>query len=55
MSMQEVRLPKDMETEIEKLISEKPELGYKSVREFLITACFLRILRIRAKAGEQHP
>ena len=55
MSRQEVRLPKDIEAEIEKLLSERPELGYKSVREFLITACFLRILRIQAKAGEQRP
>jgi len=55
MGSQEVRLPEDMEAEIKKLISERPELGYKSVREFLITACFLRMLHIRAKAGEQRP
>jgi hypothetical protein len=41
-----------MEKEVEKLVKAKPELGYKSVREFVITACFLQILRTQAKADE---
>jgi hypothetical protein len=41
-----------MEKEVEKLVKDRPELGYKSVREFVITACFLQILRTQAKAAE---
>jgi hypothetical protein len=52
MEEQEVRIPKEMEKEVEKLVKARPELGYKSVREFLITACFLQILRTQAKAAE---
>jgi len=52
MEEQEVRIPKEMEKEVERLIRAKPELGYKSVREFIITACFLQILRTQAKAAE---
>jgi hypothetical protein len=52
MGTQEIAVPKDMETEIEKLIARRPELGYKSVREFVITACFLQILHKRAEGGE---
>ena len=52
MEEQEVRIPKEMEKEVEKLVTSRPELGYKSVREFVITACFLQILRTQAKAAE---
>jgi hypothetical protein len=41
-----------MEKEVEKLVKARPELGYKSVREFIITACFLQILRTQAKDAE---
>ena len=33
--------------EIERLIQSHPELGYESPREFVITACFRNILRLR--------
>jgi hypothetical protein len=41
----ELKVPKEMEEEIKRLISSRPELGYESVREFVLTACFLRLLR----------
>ena len=49
---QEIRIPKEMNEEIEKLIKTKPELSYKTVREFVITACFVQILRTQAKDAE---
>jgi hypothetical protein len=52
MSEQKIKIPKEMEKEIEKLITERPELGYRSVREFLITACFLQVLRMRGEGVE---
>ena len=52
MEEQEIRIPKEMEKEVEKLVKTRPELGYKSVREFVITACFLQILRTRGEAAE---
>ena len=52
MEEQEIRIPKEMEKEVEKLVKARPELGYKSVREFVITACFLQILRTREEAAE---
>jgi hypothetical protein len=52
MDEQEIRIPKEMEKEVEKLVKARPELGYKSVREFVITACFLQLLRIRGEAAE---
>ena len=52
MEEQEIRIAKEMEKEVEKLVKDRPELGYKSVREFIITACFLQILRTQAKAAE---
>ena len=53
-TMGELRVPKEMEEEIERLITSRPELGYESVREFVLTACFLRLLRERtpSKAPE---
>ncbi|MGB9779036.1 MAG: hypothetical protein ACPLW8_06475 [Candidatus Bathyarchaeales archaeon] len=49
---QEIRIPREMDEEVEKLIKTKPELGYKTAREFVITACFLQILRIREESAE---
>ena len=43
--MGELKVPKEMEEEIKRLITSRPELGYESVREFVLTACFLRLLR----------
>jgi hypothetical protein len=43
----ELRIPKEMEEQIKALIATRPELGYESVREFVLTACFLRLLRER--------
>jgi hypothetical protein len=45
--MGELKVPKEIEEEIQRLISSRPELGYESVREFIFTACFLRLLRER--------
>lgn len=52
MEEQDIRIPKEMEKEVEKLVKDRPELGYRSVREFVITACFLQLLRTQAKAAE---
>jgi hypothetical protein len=52
MGTQEIEVPKDIEEDIQRLITSRPELGYKSVREFVITACFLQILRKREEDGE---
>ena len=49
---QEIRIPKEMEEKVEKLITTNPELGYKTVREFVITACFLQILRTQEEGAE---
>jgi hypothetical protein len=46
---QELQIPKEMEEEIKRLISSRPELGYQTVREFVFTACFLRLLRERTR------
>lgn len=46
----ELRIPKDMEEQIKTLIASRPELGYETVREFVLTACFLRLLRERTPA-----
>jgi len=45
--MRELKVPKEMEEEIKRLITSRPELGYESVREFVLTACFLGLLRER--------
>jgi hypothetical protein len=53
----ELKVPKEMEEEIKTLIASRPELGYETVREFVLTACFLRLLRERtpAEAPAQRP
>ena len=55
--MPELKVPKEMEEEIQRLVARRPELGYESVREFVLTACFLRLLRERTpgEASEQRP
>jgi hypothetical protein len=55
--MPELRVPKEMEEKIKRLIASRPELGYASVREFILTACFLRLLRERTpeEAPAQRP
>jgi hypothetical protein len=55
--MPELKVPKEMEEEIKKLIASRPELGYESMREFVLTACFLRLLRERTpgEASAQRP
>ena len=51
-TMPELKVPKEMEEEIKRLITSRPELGYESVREFILTACFLRLLRERTPSKE---
>jgi len=55
--MPELKVPKEMEEEIKRLIASRPELGYESVREFILTACFLRLLHERTpeEAPAQRP
>jgi len=48
--MPELKVPKEMEEEIKRLIASRPELGYQTVREFILTACFLRLLHERTPA-----
>ena len=48
-----VRLPRGLVKRVEKLIKERSDLGYESVKEFIAVACLLKMDKLRS--GEEGP
>lgn len=47
-----VRLPRGLVKRVEKLIKERSDLGYESVKEFIAVACLLKSSRRVRNDGE---